>query len=152
MPASKAPWARDLQGQDLNVRIRAIQFDSDEGALDARDLLHAEDLKQPCVDEGVSSTPREYELEEDPGCRRGSPRADWGAPAPGQAKVEAHHADRGQVRCSTCASRRTPDVPPDLSGGCYALRDQSARSRGMRAAGDPRRPQQGSGPDRSRYR
>ena len=82
----------DLQGQDLNVRIRAIHFDSDEGALDARDLLHAEDLKQPCVDECVVA-PREYQLEEIPDAAAAHHVPIRGAPAPGQAKVEAHHAE-----------------------------------------------------------
>ena len=56
---------RDLGGPDLNVRIRAVQFDSEEGALEARDLLHEEDLKSPCVDACVV-TPLEYELDDVP--------------------------------------------------------------------------------------
>ena len=53
---------KDLGGPDLNVRIRAVQFDSEEGALEARDLLHDEDLKPPCP-EACVVTPIEYELE-----------------------------------------------------------------------------------------
>jgi hypothetical protein len=74
----------------LNVRISAAQFDSEEGPREARDLLHAEDLKQPrqaaCV-----VAPREYELAEIP-----NSAAAHHVPVrrlPGRSKVEAHHAE-----------------------------------------------------------
>jgi hypothetical protein len=78
--------------RDLNVRISAAQFDSAEGAREARDLLHEQDLKQPCSAACVVS-PREYELAEIPDSvavhhvpvRRKLP--------PGESKVEAHHAE-----------------------------------------------------------
>jgi hypothetical protein len=48
-----------------NVRISVAGFDSDEGAVRARDLLHEEDLKQPWFAACVMS-PREYELDQVP--------------------------------------------------------------------------------------
>jgi hypothetical protein len=48
--------------QKRNVRIGVVQFDSSEGAAEARDRLHEEDLKQPCVDACIVA-PREYELD-----------------------------------------------------------------------------------------
>ena len=50
---------------ELNLRISAAQFDSEEGAREARDLLHEEDLKQPCSAACVVA-PREYELADIP--------------------------------------------------------------------------------------
>jgi hypothetical protein len=82
----------DLGGQDLNVRIRAIQFDSEEGALEARDLLHDEDLKTPCPAACVV-TPIEYELDDVPdsvAVHHVPTRIDL---PPGQSRVEAHHAE-----------------------------------------------------------
>jgi hypothetical protein len=82
----------DLGGPGLNVRIRAAQFVSEDGALQARDLLHDEDLKTPCPDACVV-TPIEYELDEVPdsaAVHHVPTRADL---PPGQSKVEAHHAE-----------------------------------------------------------
>ncbi len=83
---------KDLGGQDLNVRIRAIQFDSEEGALEARDLLHDEDLKSPCPDACVV-TPIEYELDDVPGSAAVHHVPTGGDLPPGASKVEAHHAE-----------------------------------------------------------
>jgi hypothetical protein len=83
---------RDLGSRDLNVRIRAAQFDSEEGALEARDLLHDEDLKSPCPDACVV-TPIEYELDDVPdsvAVHHVPTRVDL---PPGQSRVEAHHAE-----------------------------------------------------------
>jgi hypothetical protein len=85
-------WARDLGGPDLNVRIRAAQFDSEEGALEARDLLHDEDLKTPRPDACVV-TPIEYELDDVPdsaAVHHVPTRVDL---PPGASRVEAHHAE-----------------------------------------------------------
>jgi hypothetical protein len=83
---------RDLEGQDLNVRIRAVQFDSEEGALEARDLLHDEDLKSPCPDACVV-TPVEYELDEVPDSAAAHHVPTRVELPPGQSRVEAHHAE-----------------------------------------------------------
>jgi hypothetical protein len=83
---------RDLGGPDLNVRIRAAQFDSEEGALEAHDLLHDEDLKTPCPDACVV-TPIEYELDDVPdsaAVHHVPTRVDL---PPGASRVEAHHAE-----------------------------------------------------------
>lgn len=83
---------RDLNGRDLNVRIRAVRFDSEEGALEARDLLHEEDLKTPCPDACVV-TPVEYELDDVPdsaAVHHVPTRVDL---PPGRLRVEAHHAE-----------------------------------------------------------
>jgi hypothetical protein len=82
----------DLGGRDLNVRIRAIQFDSEEGALEARDLLHDEDLKSPCIEACVVA-PREYELDDIPDSAAVHHVPTRGDLPPGQSKVEAHHAE-----------------------------------------------------------
>jgi hypothetical protein len=75
-----------------NVRIVAAQFDSEEGALEAREALHEEDLKQPCLKACVVS-PIEYELDEIP-----DSAAVHHVPVkqnlpPGLGGVEAHHAE-----------------------------------------------------------
>jgi hypothetical protein len=83
---------RDLEGPDVNVRIRAAQFDSEEGALEARDLLHDEDLKTPCPDACVVA-PIEYELDDVPdsaAVHHVPTRVDL---PPGASRVEAHHAE-----------------------------------------------------------
>jgi hypothetical protein len=88
----QAAAGSDLEGRDLNVRLRAIQFDSEEGALEARDLLHDEDLKPPCPEDCIV-TPVEYELDDVPGSaavHHVPVRRDLG---PGNPKVEAHHAE-----------------------------------------------------------
>jgi hypothetical protein len=77
---------------ELNVRISAAQFDSEEGALEARNILHEEDLKQPCR-AVCAVAPREYELDEIPGHA-----AVHHAPVrvklpPGLSPVEAYHAE-----------------------------------------------------------
>ena len=82
----------DLGGEDLNVLIRAIQFDSDEGALEARDLLHDEDLKSPCA-EACVVTPIEHELDGVPDSAAVHNVPTRGDLPPGQSKVEAHHAE-----------------------------------------------------------
>ena len=82
----------DLLSQEVNVRIRAIQFDSEEGALEARDLLHAEDLKSPCT-EACIVAPREYELVNVPDSAAVHHVPTRGELPPGQSKVEAHHAE-----------------------------------------------------------
>jgi hypothetical protein len=77
-------------GPGLNVRISAAQFDSEEGALEARDLLHDEDLKQPCAEACVVA-PREYELEDVP-----DSAAVHHVPVKGDSPagpVEGHHAE-----------------------------------------------------------
>ncbi len=76
----------------LNVRISAAQFESEEGALEARDLLHQEDLKQPCPDACIVS-PRVYELAEIPNSAAVHHVPVRGKLPPGMSKVEAHHAE-----------------------------------------------------------
>lgn len=84
--------SRELERRGLNVRISAVQFDSEEGALKARDLLHEEDLKQPCAEACVVA-PREYELEDVPDSAAVHHVPTRGNPLPGGSKVEAHHAE-----------------------------------------------------------
>jgi hypothetical protein len=77
---------------ELNVRISAAQFDSEEGALEARNVLHEEDLKQPCR-AACAVAPREYELDQVPDYA-----AVHHAPARvklprGLSPVEAYHAE-----------------------------------------------------------
>ena len=83
----------DLEGDQGNVRLRAIQFDSDDGALEARDLLHEEDLKTPCPKRCIV-TPLPYELETDipdsTAVHHVPTDAELG---PGESPVEAHHAE-----------------------------------------------------------
>lgn len=82
----------ELAGTDLNMRIVAAQFDSEDGALEVRDLLHEEDLKQPCPDACVV-TPREYELDDIPDSAAVHHVPVRGDLPEGQLKVEAHHAE-----------------------------------------------------------
>ena len=74
------------------MRIRAAQFDSEEGALEARDLLHDEDLKLPCA-EACVVTPIEYELDDVPDSAAVHHVPTGGDLPPGQSPVEAHHAE-----------------------------------------------------------
>jgi hypothetical protein len=71
----------------LNARILAAQFDSEEGATEARDILHEEDLKSPCPDKCVV-TPLEYELDDVP-----DSVAVHHVPNEDDGPVEAHHAE-----------------------------------------------------------
>jgi len=82
----------DLASEKLNVRLRAIQFDSEEGALEARDLLHDEDLKSPCPDACIVS-PIDYKLDAVPDSTAVHHVPNRGAVPPGQLAVEAHHAE-----------------------------------------------------------
>ena len=85
---------RELQDSHhkFNLRIGAVQFDSEEGAREARDLLHEQDLKQPCSDACIVS-PREYELAEIPNSTAAHHVPVRGKLPPGKHKVEAHHAE-----------------------------------------------------------
>jgi hypothetical protein len=51
--------------QERNVRMAVVEFDSSEGAAEARDRLHEEDLKQPCA-EACLVAPQDYQLDEIP--------------------------------------------------------------------------------------
>jgi len=77
---------------ELNVRIGAARFDSEAGALEVRDLLHEEDLKQPCSEACVVS-PAEYELDEIPNSAAVHHVPIRGKLPPGMSRVEAHHAE-----------------------------------------------------------
>jgi hypothetical protein len=88
----QAAAGSDLGRENLNVRLRAIQFDSEEGALEARDLLHDEDLKSPCA-EACIVTPTEYELGEVPNSAAAHHVPNRGAVPPGEPGIEAHHAE-----------------------------------------------------------
>jgi hypothetical protein len=79
--------SKELGKAGLNVRIIAAQFDSEEGALEARDILHEEDLKSPCPDKCVV-TPLEYELDDVP-----DSVAVHHVPNEDDGPVEAHHAE-----------------------------------------------------------
>ena len=79
--------SKEFSGDDLNVRMVAMQFDSDDGALEARDLLHEEDLKSPCPDKCIV-TPLEYELSDVP-----DSAAVHHVPNEDDGPVEAHHAE-----------------------------------------------------------
>lgn len=82
----------DFGREDLNVRIRAIQFDSKQGALQARGLLHAEDLKPPCPEDCIVS-PTAYELDDIPDSVAVHHVPVTRDLPPGESKVEAHHAE-----------------------------------------------------------
>jgi hypothetical protein len=79
-------------GHDLNVRISAVRFDSEAGALEARDLLHEQDLKQPCSAACIVA-PTEYELDEIPNSAAVHHVPIRGKLPRGRFKVEAHHAE-----------------------------------------------------------
>lgn len=76
----------------LNVRISAAQFDSKAGALEARDVLHKEDLKQPCL-ATCTVAPREYKLDEIPDSAAVHHAPIRGKLPPGRFPVEAYHAE-----------------------------------------------------------
>jgi hypothetical protein len=76
----------------LNVRISAAQFDSEEGALEARNVLHQEDLNQPCR-AACTVAPREYELDEIPDSAAVHHAPVRGKLPPGLSRVEAYHAE-----------------------------------------------------------
>lgn len=76
----------------LQVLMAAAQFDSEEGALEARDAMHAEDLKQPCKAACVV-TPREYELQQISDAAAVHHVPNPGKPPPGLVKFEAYHAE-----------------------------------------------------------
>ena len=88
----EAAVGRDLGRSDLNVRLLVAQFDSEEGALEARDVLHDEDLKTPCPDACIV-TPLEYELDDVPDSVAVHHMPTEVDPPPGQSGVEAHHAE-----------------------------------------------------------
>jgi hypothetical protein len=83
---------KQLGSRDLNVRISTVQFDSEEGALEARDLLHDEDLKTPCPKACVV-TPMEYELDDVPDSVAVHHVPNPAIVPPGESGVEAHHAE-----------------------------------------------------------
>jgi hypothetical protein len=76
----------------FNVRISAAQFESEEGALATRDVLHEEDLKQPCL-AACAVAPREYELDEIPDSAAVHHAPVRGELPPGLGLVEAYHAE-----------------------------------------------------------
>lgn len=82
----------DLGGEDLNVRIRAIQFDSEDGALEARGLFHDQDLKSPCPEKCIV-TPVGYKLGDVPDSAAVHHVPNRVKLSPGQSRVEAHHAE-----------------------------------------------------------
>jgi hypothetical protein len=77
---------------DPTANVDVAGFDSEDGAREARDVLHQEDLKQPCIAECVVN-PREYKA-------KGIPDSvgvhlvpiDRPAP-PGLSKFEAYHVE-----------------------------------------------------------
>jgi hypothetical protein len=75
-----------------NVRIAAAQFDSKEGALEARDLLHKQDLQQPCA-AACAVSPSEYKLKEIPDSAAVHHAPVQGELPPGMPPVEAYHAE-----------------------------------------------------------
>jgi hypothetical protein len=89
----QAAVSRALEDPDRNVRIVAAQFDSDQGALDVRDLLHEEDLKQPCA-EFCAVSPIEYELDiPDSAAVHHVPTRVKPPGGEHKGHVEAHHAE-----------------------------------------------------------
>jgi hypothetical protein len=77
---------------DSHVRMIAAQFDSEAGALEARDLLHKEDLKQPCS-AACAVSPSEYELDNIPDSAAVHHAPIRGELPPGISPVEAYHAE-----------------------------------------------------------
>jgi len=69
--------------------VMAAEFDSDEGALKARERLHAEDLKQPYF-AGCAVTPQEYEIEGIPDSDAVHAVPMEGKPPPGLFKSETY--------------------------------------------------------------
>ena len=88
----EAAAGQELVDIERNVRVRVVQFDSEDGAAEARDLLHEEDLKSPCPDACIV-TPVEYELDDIPDSAAVH-HVPTGVKVPeGGSKVEAHHAE-----------------------------------------------------------
>lgn len=78
--------------EERNVRIVAAEFDSMEGAIDARDRMHEEDLKQPCATKFCLVSPVEYELEGIPDSAAAHHLPTGGELPPDVRPVEAFHA------------------------------------------------------------
>jgi hypothetical protein len=78
--------------EERNVRIVAAEFDSTEGAIDARDRLHEEDLKQPCATKFCIVSPVEYELDGIPDSAAAHHLPTGGELPPDVRPVEAFHA------------------------------------------------------------
>ena len=78
--------------EERNVRIIAAEFDSMEGAIDARDRLHEEDLKQPCATKFCLVSPVEYELDGIPDSAAAHHLPTGGELPPDVRPVEAFHA------------------------------------------------------------
>jgi hypothetical protein len=74
----------------VRVVVDVASFDSDDGATEARDAVHAEDLKQPCYAE-CTITPQEYEVEGIPDSVAVHHTANEGASGPGA--FEAYHVE-----------------------------------------------------------
>ncbi len=72
--------------------VAVVRFDSADGAADVRDLLHAEDLKQPCFDACVV-TPTEYEVDAVPDAVAVHQAPNEGKPPPGHFKFDAYLAE-----------------------------------------------------------
>lgn len=75
-----------------NLSISVAEFDSDEGAVEARDRLHEEDLKQPCF-AACAVTPREYELDGIPDSTAVHQVPNEGKPPPGVFEFESYLAE-----------------------------------------------------------
>ena len=78
--------------EERNVRIVVAEFDSMEGAIDARDRLHEEDLKQPCATKFCIVSPVEYELDGIPDSAAAHHLPTGGELPPDVRPVEAFHA------------------------------------------------------------
>lgn len=74
------------------MRVSVAPFDSDAGAVQARDLLHEEDLKQPCF-AVCSVSPGEYEIDEIPDSAAVHQKPNEGKLPPGLFRFEAFHAE-----------------------------------------------------------
>jgi hypothetical protein len=74
------------------ARIGVAQFDSDEGAIQARDFLHEQDLKQPCL-AACAVSPEEYKLDEIPDSTAVHHAPSKGELPPGLSPVEAYHGE-----------------------------------------------------------
>ena len=77
---------------DHHARISVAEFESEDGAVEAREVLHEEDLKQPCF-AACTVSPEEYEVDGIPSSQAVHQVPNEGKPPAGVFKFEAYHAE-----------------------------------------------------------
>lgn len=78
--------------RDPTVNVDVVGFDSEDGAREARDVLHKEDLKQPCFAQCVVS-PTEYKVKGIPDSVAVHHVPNAGPPPPGLFKFEGYFVE-----------------------------------------------------------